>query len=206
MKKSRKLHKISRWHFIATYLLIHVIDIFIAIQVSSTLKIPTISGISKTDDLTNGDNLDSLEDLNKEIEKLCPFNNTNFLHPNDIKFANSRFCDIFSRQSMESDDNDNSSPDDEDRIDFLAIPQQSGCDILQLVPKKPVVTTAHTMYQPCTNSIVQLKQSSFSAFNSLRELSTNPTATDGGDEACGGYDDAASTSQTLSANREIEED
>lgn len=176
---------------------------------SSTLKISGISA-ANAGDLTNGDNLDSLEDLNKEIERLCPFNNTSFLHhPNDIKFANSRFCDIFSRQSMESDDNDNSSPDDEDRIDFLATIPQAGCEILQLVPKKPVVTMANNkMYQPCTNSIVQLKQSSFSAFNSLRELTT--TTTSGGeDEACGGCDEdsaaAASTSHISSASssREI---
>lgn len=183
---------------------------------SSTLKISGISAVN-ADDLTNGDNMDSLEDLNKEIEKFCPFNNTNFLHhPNDIKFANSRFCDIFSRQSMESDDNDNSSPDDEDRIDFFATIPQAGCEILQLVPKKPVVTTANNkMYQPCTNSNVQLKQSSFSAFNSLRELTT--TTTDSGeDEACGGCDEestdvaaaASSTSHISSAcsSREIVDD
>lgn len=173
---------------------------------SSTLKIPAISGISAAPgDLTNGDNMDSLEDLNKEIERLCPFNNANFLHPNDIKFANSRFCDIFSRQSMESDDN--SSPDGEERIDFLATIPQTGCEILQLVPKKPVVTAANNkMYQPCTNSIVQLKQSSFSAFNSLRELTTTT-----GDEACGGFDEdsiAASTSQLVisAASSEVVDD
>lgn len=176
--------------------------------VSSTLKNPNISGISNAADLTNGDNLDSLEDLNKEIERLCPFNNTNFLHPNDIKFANSRFCDIFSRQSMESDDNDNSSPDDEERIEFLATIPSDISRPLQLVPKKPVVTTAvNKMYQPCTNSIVQLKQSSFSAFNSLRELSTISTTVDG-DEACGGCDDeiVASTSHISSTSREKVED
>lgn len=165
---------------------------------SSTLKIPTISGIS-TGDLTkySGDNLDSLEDLNKEIEKLCPFNTNNFIHPHDMKLVNSRYCDIFSRQSMESDDN--SSPDDEERINFMAIPQ-TGCEILQLVPKKPIVSMDNnkTMYQPCTNTIVQLKQSSYSAFRELSEFRSVAKF----DEACGGEDDedeAASTSHMSSS-------
>lgn len=172
---------------------------------SSTLKIPTISGISNTGDLTKyGDNLDSLEDLNKEIEKFCPFNTNHFIHPHDMKLANSRYCDIFSRQSMESDDNDNSSPDDEERINFLATIPQTGCEILQLVPKKPVITTDNnkTMYQPCTNTIVQLKQSSCSAFRELSEFRNVVTF----DEACGGVEEeeeveeATSTSQIISSD------
>jgi hypothetical protein len=166
--------------------------------VSSTLKIPTISGISNTGDLTKyGDNLDSLEDLNKEIEKFCPFT-SNFIHPHDMKLANSRYCDIFSRQSMESDDNDNSSPDDEERINFLATIPQAGCEILQLVPKKPVVTTDNnkTMYQPCTNTIVQLKQSSCSAFRELSEFRSVAIF----DEACGGEDEEASSTSQISSN------
>lgn len=72
---------------------------------------------------------------------------------------------------MESDEN--SSPDDEERINFLAtIPHESGCEVLQLVPKKPVVSSSETnaMYQPCTNTIIQLKQSSFSAFRDMSEM------------------------------------
>lgn len=141
--------------------------------VSSTLKITTLSGISNCD-LTHvthdGDNFDSLEDLNKEIENLCPFNASALL-PHQLKVANSRYCDIFSRQSMESDEN--SSPDDEERIKFLATIPQSDCDVLQLVPKKPVASTEHNaMYQPCTNTIIQLKQSSFSAFRDMSEMKT----------------------------------
>jgi hypothetical protein len=133
--------------------------------VSSTLKNTALSGISN--DLTTNDNFDSLEDLNKEIEKLCPFNSASSLLPHQLKLANSRFCDIFSRQSMESDEN--SSPDDE-RIDFLAtIPNG---EVLQLVPKKATVLSSEfsATYQPCTNTIIQLKQSSFSAFRDMTNL------------------------------------
>lgn len=70
---------------------------------------------------------------------------------------------------MESDEN--SSPDDEERIKFLATVPQYGCEVLQLVPKKPVVSSEHnTSYQPCTNTIIQLKQSSFSAFRDMSEM------------------------------------
>lgn len=72
---------------------------------------------------------------------------------------------------MESDEN--SSPDDEERIKFLAtIPNESGCEVLQLVPKKPVACSpeSNKMYQPCTNTIIQLKQSSFSAFRDMSEM------------------------------------
>jgi hypothetical protein len=137
--------------------------------VSSSLKAPPLSGISNCDLTHDGDNFDSLEDLNKEIENLCPFNATSALLPHQLKLANSRYCDIFSRQSMESDEN--SSPDDEERINFLATIPQSGCDVLQLVPKKPVMSSEHNaMYQPCTNTIIQLKQSSFSAFRDMSEM------------------------------------
>lgn len=134
--------------------------------VSSTLKIPSLSGISNCDLTQDGD---SLEDLNKELENLCPLYTTALL-PHQMKIANSRYCDIFSRQSMESTDENNSSPDDEERIKFLATIPQSGCDVLQLVPKKPVISTEHSMYQPCTNTIIQLKQSSFSAFRDMSEM------------------------------------
>ncbi|CRK94757.1 CLUMA_CG008251, isoform A [Clunio marinus] len=141
-------------------------------SLSSSIKIPTLSGISNRDLTHDGDNFDSMEDLNKEIENLCPFN-TSALLPHQLKLVNSRYCDIFSRQSIESDENpeDNSSTDDEERIKFLAIPQ-SGCDVIQLVPKKPVISSDHNaMYQPCTNTIVQLKQSSYSAFREMKQMS-----------------------------------
>lgn len=145
-----------------------VIVSFYVFLVSSTLKIPILSGISNCDLTNDGDNFDSLEDLNKEIENLCPFN-ANALLPHQLKIANSRYCDIFSRQSMESDEN--SSPDDEERIKFLATIPQYGCEVLQLVPKKPVISTEHNaMYQPCTNTTIQLKQSSFSAFRDMSEI------------------------------------
>lgn len=142
----------------------------VLVLVSSTLKIPTLSGISNCDLTHHGDNFDSLEDLNKEIENLCPFNASALL-PHQLKVANSRYCDIFSRQSLESDEN--SSPDDEERIKFLATIPQSGCDVLQLIPKKLVASTEHNAtYQPCTNTIIQLKQSSFSAFRDMSEMKT----------------------------------
>lgn len=157
------------------------------------MKIPTLTGISNCDLTNNGDNFDSLEDLNKELENLCPFNNASALLPHQLKIANSRFCDIFSRQSMESDEN--SSPDDEERIKFLATIPQTGCDVLQLVPKKPVVSSEHsinaTMYQPCTNTIVQLKQSSFSAFRDMSEIKKQASY-DEKEGAGGGDDDVAS--------------
>lgn len=86
-----------------------------------------------------------------------------------MKIANSRYCDIFSRQSIESTE-DNSSPDEE-RVKFLAAIPQYSCEVLQLIPKKPAISTDHTaIYQPCTNTIVQLKQSSFSAFRDMSEI------------------------------------
>lgn len=157
------------------------------VVVSSTLKITTLTGISNYD-LTHGDgdNFDSVEDLNKEIENLCPFN-SNALLPHQFKIANSRYCDIFSRQSMESDEN--SSPDDEERIKFLATIPQSGCDVLQLVPKKAVISSEHNaMYQPCTNTIIQLKQSSFSAFRDMSEMKNPKQQPSDDDKKCEGGD------------------
>jgi hypothetical protein len=172
--------------------------------VSSSLKIPTLSGISNCDLTNDGDNFDSLEDLNKEIEKLCPFN-ANALLPHQLKIANSRYCDIFSRQSMESDEN--SSPDDEERIKFLAtIPHETGCEVLQLVPKKPVVSSSESnaMYQPCTNTIIQLKQSSFSAFRDMSEMK-NPKH----DKECvvdEGEDDDAAAAVATSSSSQVKDD
>jgi hypothetical protein len=172
--------------------------------VSSSLKIPTLSGISNCDLTNDGDNFDSLEDLNKEIEKLCPFN-ANALLPHQLKIANSRYCDIFSRQSMESDEN--SSPDDEERIKFLAtIPHETGCEVLQLVPKKPVVSSSESnaMYQPCTNTIIQLKQSSFSAFRDMSEMK-NPKH----DKECvvdEGEDGDAAAAVATSSSSQVKDD
>jgi len=157
-------------------------------SLSSSLKIPTLSGISNRDLTHDGDNFDSLEDLNKEIENLCPLY-TNALLPHQMKIANSRYCDIFSRQSMESTD-ENSSPDDEERIKFLATIPQYGCEVLQLIPKKPVISKEHnTTYQPCTNTIIQLKQSSFSAFRDMSEIK-NPRQSSVIDKECDVADDA----------------
>ena len=174
---------------------------------SSTLKIPSISGISNHDLTHDGDNFDSLEDLNKELENLCPLYTTALL-PHQLKIANSRYCDIFSRQSMESTD-ENSSPDDEERIKFLTIPQY-GCEVLQLVPKKPVISTEHSeMYQPCTNTIIQLKQSSFSAFRDMSEIKNSrqkPSADDKEREIVDNEDDdnnaTASSSQAASCKED----
>lgn len=156
--------------------------------VSSSLKVPPLSGISNCDLTRDGDNFDSLEDLNKELENLCPFNASTALLPHQLKLANSRYCDIFSRQSMESDEN--SSPDDEERINFLATIPQTGCEVLQLVPKKPVMSSEHNaMYQPCTNTIIQLKQSSFSAFRDMSEMRSLRQPS-GGDKARSAVDEA----------------
>lgn len=111
---------------------------------------------------------------------------------------------------MESDEN--SSPDDEGRINFLATIPQTGCDVLQLVPKKPVISSEHNnaMYQPCTNTIIQLKQSSFSAFRDMSEMKNpkqhTPDVDDdkGGDEIGEGDDDDnnAASSQVSSATKD----
>lgn len=106
--------------------------------------------------------------LDKEIENLCPFGPRGDAL---LKVADSRFCDIFSRQSMDS--NENSSPDDEERINFsIELMQHSTSDVVQLIPKKPEISTKQSteIYQPCTNTIIQLKPSSFSAFREISEV------------------------------------
>lgn len=93
---------------------------------------------------------------------------------------------------MESDEN--SSPDEE-RIKFLATIPQSGCDVLQLVPKKPVISSEHNaMYQPCTNTIIQLKQSSFSAFRDMSEMRNPKPLSDDDDKSVGEEDNAVAAS------------
>lgn len=87
-----------------------------------------------------------------------------------LNVANSRYyCDIFSRQSIGSEDA-NSSPemDDVERIKFLASIPDNGCEIIQLIPKKPNVIP-NAMYQPCTNHLKILK-SSCSAFRDISEI------------------------------------
>lgn len=117
-----------------------------------------------SNDLTHFGYDSSLEDLNRELEKFCPYNESLM-----SSVANSRhYCDIFSRQSIES--GENSSPeffDDEDRVNFQAIPD-TGCEII--VPKRPsaAIPSTATNYQPCTN--VQILKSSCSAFRDIAEM------------------------------------
>lgn len=80
---------------------------------------------------------------------------------------------------MESENDENSSPDkneetsspdendenSEKRVNFLATIPQSGC--ATAIPKKPVITSENNAtYQP--NTIIQLKQSSYSAFREMK--------------------------------------
>lgn len=150
--------------------------------VSSSIKIP----IAAVSPMTHCIDDESLEDLNKELENLCPFhepNATGAILSHNLKPANSRFCDIFSRQSIESDEN--SSPDEE-RIKFLSTIPTSGCEVIQLKPKKPeqLPPADAANYQPCTNSTIQLKQSSYSAFRDMSEikLAKQQSASDDGDQ------------------------
>ncbi|XP_070493787.1 uncharacterized protein [Chironomus tepperi] len=124
-------------------------------SLSSTLELP----ISKND-LSTGSYDDSLEDL---------FNNAMTM---PLKVANTRhyYCDIFSRQSVGSEEGNSSSPDiDDECINFLAsIPH--GCEIIQLIPKKPTAVIPNAMYQPeCTN-IQKILKSSCSAFRDISEI------------------------------------
>lgn len=137
---------------------------------SSTLQVPSVAVRPETfsnisTNLTHfGSHYDSsLEDLNRELEKFCPYNES--LMSN---VANSRYyCDIFSRQSIES--GETSSPDDENRVNFQAdIPDVAGCEII--VPKRPsaAIPVIASNYQPCTN--VQILKSSYSAFRDIAEM------------------------------------
>lgn len=155
LKKSRK-------SFSNLFAVMHRVSFECIILVSSTIRTHALSSISNCH-LTDCDS-DYLDSLDKEIENLCPF------VPNAVlKVANnSRYCDIFSRQSMESDEN--SSADDEIG-NFLETVQHSTCDILQLIPKKPVIPSESTeIYQPIQATTIQLKPSSFSAFRELSEV------------------------------------
>lgn len=142
---------------------------FYQFTVSSTLELP----ISKND-LSTESYDDSLEDL---------FNNAITM---PLKVANSRhyYCDIFSRQSIGSSEGGNSSsPDiDDECINFLAsIPK--GCEIIQLIPKKPTAVIPNVIYQPeCTN-IQKLLKSSCSAFRDISEINKmTKSQTDNDDE------------------------
>lgn len=89
-----------------------------------------------------------------------------------LKVANTRhyYCDIFSRQSVGSEEGNSSSPDiDDECINFLAsIPH--GCEIIQLIPKKPTAVIPNAMFQPeCTN-IQKLFKSSCSAFRDISDI------------------------------------
>lgn len=135
--------------------------------VSSTLELP----ISKTDLFAPESYDDSLEDL---------FNNAMTM---PLKVANTRhyYCDIFSRQSVGSEEGNTSSPELDECINFLAsIPH--GCEIIQLIPKKPTVIP-NAIYQPeCTN-IHKILKSSCSAFRDISEIKlTKKSQTDNDDD------------------------
>lgn len=126
------------------------------------------SSAIKTSELLDCDLNAECDALDKEIENLCPFGPRGDAL---LKVADSRYCDIFSRQSIES--NENSSPDDEERVNFsIELMQHSTSDVVQLIPKKPQISTKQSteIYQPCTNTIIQLKPSSFSAFREISEV------------------------------------
>lgn len=128
---------------------------------SSTLQVPasTVEALCNISSNVGYDS--SLEDLNRELEKLCPLNE-------DI-ISNSRYyCDIFSRQSIESGENSSPDLDDENRIRFSVDIPDTGCEII--VPKKstPAPITATIYQHPCTN--VPFLKSSCSAFRDISEI------------------------------------
>lgn len=130
---------------------------------STTLQVPAnVESLCNISTTTAGYD-SSLEDLNRELEKLCPLND-------DIisNVANSRYyCDIFSRQSIESGDNSSPDFDDENRVRFVVDIPDSGCEII--VPKRPTpAIPVNATYQPCTN--VQILKSSRSAFCDMKIL------------------------------------
>ncbi|KAG5671121.1 hypothetical protein PVAND_001335 [Polypedilum vanderplanki] len=136
-------------------------------SLSSTLN----QNIISKNDLVN-ESYDSLEDLNKEIEKLALYNNA-------MTMSSRFYCDIFSRQSIGSSPSE-IDLDDERQINFLStIPDDNGCDIIQLIPKKPTATTVNpnTIYQPCTN-IQKIFKSSCSAFRDISEIKIIKSETD----------------------------
>lgn len=151
---------------------------FYYFQVSSTLQVPASTTAAATAgaaveklscNISNVVGYDSsLEDLNRELEKLCPLNE-------DIigNVANSRYyCDIFSRQSIESGENSSPDLDDENRIRFVVDIPDSGCEII--VPKRPTpAIPVNATYQPCTN--VQILKSSCSAFCDMKILQSTLT-------------------------------
>lgn len=126
---------------------------------STTLQVP--ANVESLCNISTAGYDSSLEDLNRELEKLCPLNE-------DIvsNVANSRYyCDIFSRQSIESGDNSSPDFDDENRIRFVVDIPDSGCEII--VPKRPTpAIPVNATYQPCTN--VQILKSSRSAFCDMK--------------------------------------
>lgn len=132
---------------------------------STTLQVP--ANVESLCNISTAGYDSSLEDLNRELEKLCPLNE-------DIisNVANSRYyCDIFSRQSIESGDNSSPDLDDETRVRFVVDIPDSGCEII--VPKRPTpAIPVNTTYQPCTN--VQILKSSRSAFCDMKIYQPSP--------------------------------
>jgi hypothetical protein len=146
--------------------------------VSSTLELP----ISKNNLTATEGYDDSLEDL---------FNNAMTMPLKHVANSRHYYCDIFSRQSIGSEEGNSSSPDiDDECINFLAsIPH--GCEIIQLIPKKPTAVIPNAMYQPeCTNTQKLLK-SSCSAF---RVISERKETVSEGDDRKETVDDGCSSS------------
>lgn len=141
---------------------------FISIfQVSSTLQVPATT-VETLCNISNVGYDSSLEDLNHELEKLCPLNEDIINNVDNSRY----YCDIFSRQSIESGENSSPDLDDENRIQFVVdIPDSSGCEII--VPKRPnpAIPINATYHQPCTN--VQILKSSCSAFCDMKILQSS---------------------------------
>jgi hypothetical protein len=168
LKKSCKIfvQKLFFLSFFNVHLL-PLLLLFFSFQVSSTLQVPThenhrnnnnnnISSVSHYDS-------SSLEDLNRELEKLC--HHSQF--KDDIIHNSRYYCDIFSRQSIESGEASSPELDDEvNRIRFVVDIPESGCELI--VPKRPTAIPLNAIYQPCTN--VQILKSSCSAFRDISEM------------------------------------
>lgn len=142
----------------------------ISFQVSSTLQVPAHSETllrnnNNISSVTHYHDSSSLEDLNRELETFQLCHSHQFT---DDIIHSSRYCDIFSRQSIES--GETSSPDlddEENRIRFVVDIPETGCELI--VPKRPTAAIPlNAIYQPCTN--VQILKSSCSAFRDISEM------------------------------------
>lgn len=170
---------------------------------SSTLNHNQNNGsnfISSKNDL---EYFNSLEDLNKEIEKLSLLNNS--------ESTTSRFySNIFSRQSIESDANSSPEIDDEPlAVNFLSccIPENHGCKIIQ--PKKGTIASTiipnQEIYQPCTN-IQKILKSSCSAFREMSEIKIVKSQTDDDNDGDNvNYQEAETKSDAAVAVEDIKE-